>query len=88
MRLTNTLPLASEQLLLIISSESDGPSCLLCVFGCSLASGSRCRRRAGKKRRPTVVPAHSLARHGHGLELLKVLRISTPTPRGQEAQLD
>jgi hypothetical protein len=24
----------------------------------------------------------------HGLELLEVLRISMPTPRGQEAQLD
>jgi hypothetical protein len=48
--------------------------------------------REGKKRRSTVLPAHSvvhLARH-HGLELLKVLGISTPTPtsRGQEAQLD
>ena len=33
--------------------------------------------------RPPVFPAHSvvhLARHDHGLELLKVLRIWTPTP--------
>jgi len=49
--------------------------------------------REGKKRRLTVLPADSvvyLARHDHGLELLKVLGISTPTPtsRGQEAQLD
>jgi Alpha amylase, catalytic domain len=57
-------------------------------LSCSKYSGSR--RHESKKRRPTVLPAHSvvhLARH-HGLELLKVLRISTPTPRGQEAQLD
>jgi hypothetical protein len=48
---------------------------------CSKYSGSGLRRRESKKRRPTVLPAHSvhLARH-HGLELLKVLRISTPTP--------
>jgi len=42
-----------------------------------------CRRRESNKRRPTVLRAHSvvhLARHDHGLELLKVLRISTPTP--------
>jgi hypothetical protein len=49
--------------------------------------------RDGKKRRSTVLPEHSvvhLARHDHGLELLKVFRISTPTPtsRGQEAQLN
>ena len=49
--------------------------------------------REGKKRRSTVLLAHSvvhLARHDHGLELLEVLGISTPTPtsRGQEAQLD
>jgi hypothetical protein len=49
--------------------------------------------REGEKRRSTVLPAHSvvhLARHDHGLELLEVLGISTPTPmsRGQEAQLD
>jgi len=48
------------------------------------ASRSRpgCWRRESKKRRPMVLPAHSvvhLARHD-GLELLKVLRISTPTP--------
>jgi hypothetical protein len=63
----------------------------LCVCVGSLAFGSRRRRREGKKRRPTVLRAHSvvrLARHDHGLELLKVLRISTPTPGGQEAQLD
>ena len=56
-------------------------------MSCSKYSG----RRESKKRRPTVLPAQSvvhLARHDHGLELLKVLRISTPTPRGQEAQLD
>src|SRR4029453_9687601 len=56
-------------------------------LSCSKCSGSR----ESKKRPPTVLPAHSvvhLARHDHGLELLKVLRISTPTPRGQEAQLD
>jgi hypothetical protein len=56
-------------------------------MSCSKYSG----RRESKKRRPTVLPAQSvvhLRRHDHGLELLKVLRISTPTPRGQEAQLD
>jgi hypothetical protein len=48
-------------------------------LSCSKCSGSR----ESKKRRPTIVAAHSvvhLARHDHGLELLKVLRISTPTP--------
>jgi hypothetical protein len=47
-------------------------------LSCSKYSGSR----ESKKRRPTVLPAHSvhLARHDHGLELLKVLRISTSTP--------
>jgi hypothetical protein len=49
--------------------------------------------REGKKRRFTVLPAHSvvrLARRDHGLELLNVLRILAPMPtsRGQEAQLD
>jgi hypothetical protein len=41
--------------------------------------------------RPRLVASHSvahLARQDHGLELLEVLRISMPTPRGQEAQLD
>jgi hypothetical protein len=56
-------------------------------MSCSKYSG----RRESEKHRPSVLPAHAvvhLARHDHGLELLKVLRISTPTPRGQEAQLD
>jgi hypothetical protein len=39
---------------------------------------------SGPTARPLpVLPAHSvvhLARHDHGLELLKILRISTPTP--------
>jgi hypothetical protein len=41
--------------------------------------------------RPGLVAGHpvaDLARQDHGLELLEVLRISMPTPRGQEAQLD
>ena len=52
-------------------------------LSCSKYSG----RRESKKRRPTVLPAHSvvhLARHDHGLELRNVLQVSTPTPRRQK----
>ena len=52
-------------------------------LSCSKYSG----RRESKKRRPTVLPAHSvvhLARHDHGLELLKVLQVSTRRRDGKK----